>query len=477
MRKFVMTNNLKEFVASRSFSVSDQNSFANLSGDFNLIHMDPIFARRTIVGQCVLHGMHGLMWALESYISSSGLTPSSIQVSFIKPIFLDELVSCFWDYKNNKLTIVSGIVVFTEARLMFDTKFLPRQFKLICKPAFKVPFERDLAAVKNMSPQGFLFRGESKLASSMFPQLSCLYTHETCCEMVAISEVVGMQVPGLHSMLLSLKIVFTPNDFDPNFFVKHVHEKFNVVKIEVNGRSLAAEVTALLRPKPTGRVSLLSIKDKVKNEEFKSVKALIIGGSRGLGESVAKIIALGGGKSLITYAYGHDDAVDVANEICNFGGNCSICKLKVPDDLNVLDKLKKFNQVYYFATPKIFGKRSFSYDKLVYQSFHEIYVNGFKEVVDCFKSKTNKTAIYYPSSVAIDAPSDELAEYIQAKIEGENLCKELNNSENTQIFHSRIPRTQTDQTMTVSNVEAANPEDVMLPVVREMSRMICISAK
>lgn len=472
-----MKNNLKEFVASRSFSVSDQNSFANLSGDFNSLHMDPVFARRTIAGQCVLHGVHGLMWALESFISYSGLIPSSLEVTFIKPIFLDEPVTCFWDYKNKKLTIVNDMVVFTEVRLMFDKNFLPDEFDLACKPPFKVPFERDLDEIKNMSPQDFFFRGEVKLASSMFPQFSRLYTDATCCEMVAISEVIGMQVPGLHSMLLTLKIAFTRTGSDPSFFVKSTHEKFNVVKIEVNGKSLTSEVTALLRPKPTGRLSLLLIKDKVEDEEFKNVRALIIGGSRGLGESVAKIIALGGGESLITYAYGHDDAVDVANEISNYGGNCSISKLKVPDDLDVLHKLGEFNQVYYFATPKIFGKRSFSYDKSVYQSFHEIYVDGFKKVVDYFKNSVKKTVIYYPSTVAIDSPIAELAEYIQSKIEGEILCRELNESEDTHIFYSRVPRTQTDQTMTVTNAEAALPEDVMLPVVREVSRMIFTSTK
>ena len=60
-----------------------------LSGDFNSIHLDPIFARRTIAGQCVVHGVHGLMWALDSFILSVGVTPSSIDVNFLKPIFLD----------------------------------------------------------------------------------------------------------------------------------------------------------------------------------------------------------------------------------------------------------------------------------------------------------------------------------------------------------------------------------------------------
>ena len=58
-------------IASKVFSFSDQMNFANFSGDFNPIHVDPIFSRRT-VGQCVVHGIHSLMWALDSFISSRG---------------------------------------------------------------------------------------------------------------------------------------------------------------------------------------------------------------------------------------------------------------------------------------------------------------------------------------------------------------------------------------------------------------------
>ena len=42
--------------------------------------------------------------------------------------------------------------------------------------------------------------------------------------------------------------------------------------------------------------------------EFANVRALVIGGSRGLGEITAKIIAAGGGDVWITYRRGKEDA-------------------------------------------------------------------------------------------------------------------------------------------------------------------------
>ena len=472
MDNYILGNKSKVVVTERSFSSRDQHEFANLSGDFNSIHLDPIHARRTIAGRCVVYGIFGVMWALDSFLSTGRRPPSSIQVNFLKPIFLDERISCVWNDKDLKLELCNDSVVFTEIILSFDTNISPFSVDLKRNPAFKAPFERDLSCIKNIQTQDFFFRGESKLTSSMFQYLSSVYSSETCCEIAAISEVIGMQVPGLHSMLLCMAITFAQSDCSPNFSVKDVHEKFNILKIVVNGGSLRSEVVALLRPQSTKGMSLLSCKYDVNSREFEHVKALVIGGSRGLGECVAKIIALGGGQTLITYALGHEDALNVANDIGEYGGRCSISKLIIPDDLHQLDKLGQFTHIFYFATPKIFGKRGTDYDESTYLQFREIYVDGFKKIVEHFKNSGGKTAIYYPSTIAVSEPIPELAEYIQSKVEGEQLCRDMSDTLTTNILYSRIPRTETDQTMTVAYIEAEKPENVMLPIVRKMANLI-----
>ena len=459
-------------ISNKVFSSSDQINFAKFSGDYNPIHMDPIFSRRTIVGQCVVHGMHGLMWALDWFISSFGLKPSSIDVKFLKPIFLDEEVTCFWDCENNRLKIFNELLVLTEARLTFETKVEAFPFNLRSKPALSAPLERSSSEVKNMETQDFFFRGDSQLASEMFSHVSSSYGREVCCEIAAISEVVGMHVPGLHSMLLSAHIRFLQNRFLPSFSLHHINEKFNVLKIAVTGSSLTSEVNAIMRPAPAAGHSLAVLKTKVKDKEFKNVRALIIGGTRGLGECVAKLIALGGGETVITYAFGHDDALNIAKNISEFGEKCSITKLKVPDDLISLTELQGFNQVYYFATPKIFGKRDFAYDESLYLSFHEIYVHSFKKIVEYFMNSTRRIAVYYPSSVAIDTPIKGLAEYIDSKIEGEELCEKITGIGNIHIYVNRLPRAKTDQTLSLTNTEEVDADKVMLPVIREMMKLI-----
>jgi Asp/Glu/hydantoin racemase len=56
--------------AVRRFSLDDQQAFAEVSGDFDPMHMDPIAARRTSAGDCVVHGVQSMLWALEELADS-----------------------------------------------------------------------------------------------------------------------------------------------------------------------------------------------------------------------------------------------------------------------------------------------------------------------------------------------------------------------------------------------------------------------
>lgn len=467
-----MTESRKILVASRIFTLEDQNDFAKFSGDFNPIHVDPIFARRTISGQCVVHGIHGLMWALDSLFSKTNLYPSGIDVKFTKPIFLDEEVSCSYDENTKKLKISKGLVILSDINLKFDSIFDSSDFDLKRKPVLNSPFDRDINDLINLPSQDFFYRGVMDVATTLFPNIVNTYSIKACCEIAAISEIIGMQAPGLHSLFLSASINFQLNKSEPSFSIEHIDERFDLLKISINGSSLICKIVAFLRQKPTSGPSLIDLQSKVNNSEFSNIKALIIGGSRGLGESVAKIIALGGGESVITYSSGYDDCLKISKEISDFGGKCLIAKIKIPDDIDVLEKLGQFNQVYYFPTPKIFGKRNVDYDKKLYNRFYDIYVSSFERLVNYLNKQSTKISVFYPSSSVINTPIPELLEYSDAKIRGEKLCQELNRLKNISILVSRIPRTRTDQTMSLLKAKSENPEDVMLPIIREMPHIV-----
>src|SRR5256885_1674630 len=77
-------------IATRGFALDDQREFARLSGDHNPLHLDASFARRTQMGAPVVHGIHTLLWAMESVLRTTSLDVRNIRVRFHQPLFLDE---------------------------------------------------------------------------------------------------------------------------------------------------------------------------------------------------------------------------------------------------------------------------------------------------------------------------------------------------------------------------------------------------
>src|SRR6266404_7896944 len=85
-----MTQNM---LASRVFGPGDQQRFAALTGDCNPVHMDPVAARRTQAGAPVVHGVHALLWMLDSIAAHyAGLPPiATLNARFLKVIYLGDV--------------------------------------------------------------------------------------------------------------------------------------------------------------------------------------------------------------------------------------------------------------------------------------------------------------------------------------------------------------------------------------------------
>src|ERR1700683_540580 len=74
-------------LAERTFTLADQKRFAALSGDFNPMHVDEVAARRTILGAPVVHGVHLLCWALESWLGNRQIVRGTVALEQLASIF------------------------------------------------------------------------------------------------------------------------------------------------------------------------------------------------------------------------------------------------------------------------------------------------------------------------------------------------------------------------------------------------------
>jgi hypothetical protein len=78
-------------------------------------------------------------------------------------------------------------------------------------------------------------------------------------------------------------------------------------------------------------------------------------------------------------------------------------------------------------------------------------------------------SVFYPSSIFVEERPVGMTEYGMAKIAGETLCADLmRDTPGLTILVSRLPRVLTDQTTTVALIDAADPCQVLLPLVRQV---------
>ena len=467
----------------KTFRWEDQDSFAALSGDYNPMHMDPIFARRTQAGRPVVHGVHNLMWAIDSFFHTytGNKSIARIQCKFSNLVHVGEradLCVVSQDDTGCMLKVRVGEAVVTMVALTFggtqsaldtasedgnsiqETGPIPRVFQ----DAIKV--------------SGWFEVTASPLFESSFPWACKAMGQIRMAGLAALSRWVGMVNPGLHSIFTGLDVRCV-EDMRPSlrFRVAKADERYRHLRQELHGCGLSGTVDSLVRQPPIRQASMERVKKVVAAGEFSSVVALVIGMSRGLGEVTAKLIAAGGGKVVGTYAVGQAEAEDVAEEIRAAEGSCDIFQLLLPPstDVGFPAVPKGINCLFYFATPPVVARSSSGFDRPLFDSYIDIYATGFARVCTAIASGTGPAVCaFYPSTVYVeDGRPADLIEYAMAKAAGEVLCSEMPRKlpKLTTIVR-RIPRVLTDLSASAFTSDYGDPLQVMLPIVRDVTAAI-----
>jgi len=286
--------------------------------------------------------------------------------------------------------------------------------------------------------------------------------------------VVGMAVPGLHSVFSSL--VYAPGSgSELRLQVRRWDPRFRLFIVDFRG-ALEGELRAFLRPPPQAQPGMRELAAHVQPREFAGTRSLVVGGSRGLGEVVAKLLAAGDGEVTVTYASGRDDGLRVAADIGAAGtGKAHVLALDLggphfePPVLSAPP-----DSVYYFATPRIFRKKSGTFDAELFAEFTRFYLQRLSELclwLEFIASTDRKITMYVPSSVFVDERPVGMTEYAMAKAAAEVLAEDLNRSlRRVRVLHSRLPRLATDQTASVWGAsQTANNVEALLPIVRQVS--------
>jgi hypothetical protein len=468
--------------AGRAFTLEDQFAFARLSLDWNPMHLDANFARRTQAGAPLVHGIHNLLWTMDTVLRSFPLDVRNIKARFQQPLFPGEIARIEIRSRTQtavNIEVVAAGTLIAAIRLSSEPGKLSgssaRQIALAPQP-IAVPVDVPFEQLANQTGAVAAGAGDDEIRA-LFPALSDSIGTAAVHALLAASQIVGMACPGLHSLFAGLDVSRDPasdGERSLRYAVGKTDARFRSLQIDVAGSGIVGRLDAFARPAPPAQAAISAASARVAQGAFAGQSALIIGGSRGLGEVTAKILAAGGGYPVITYREGQREAEAVAAEIRVAGGHCDVVRYDALEPAaGQLDGIRAVDGCYYFATARIFQRKSALYEPEKLRTFLSYYADGFHDLCTTLaQNRSGRIGIFYPSTVAIDEAVAGAAEYAMAKSAGEILAKYINVFlPQVQVISRRLPRIMTDQTATIGVASTHDALDVMLPIVYEVQQI------
>jgi NADP-dependent 3-hydroxy acid dehydrogenase YdfG len=308
---------------------------------------------------------------------------------------------------------------------------------------------------------------DPRSAKGRFPHLVERVPAGQLAALIATTTIVGMECPGLYSAFSELDVKFTGDAIAGplNYRVKTFDRRFQLATILLDAAGVTGSLKAFLRPPPQQQRGFSELAAHVTAGEFSGRRALVVGGSRGLGEVTAKLLAAGGADVRLTYHRGAGDAQKVVEEIRSGGGTAESMPLDVTNPHVPTDYAP--TDLYYLATPFIFGATARTFQEPIFRTFCDYYVTGFQNLV---RQLPGLKRVFYPSSTAVEELPPNMFEYAAAKMAGESVARFLaKHNPGLTVRCTRLPRLATDQTATVMPVENKDPVQVILAELRALS--------
>ena len=238
------------------FTAAERRLFADLSGDINPMHVDPVAARRTQAGAPVIHGMHMVLWSLDALIGA-GLVAgpiATLRVQFQKFVYDGDEVALS-RVRLTETALRTALVVGDSGVASLDVGFGPPAVEsaalLSTQPvSITTPAALDLTDLPGRA--GWLPNLADEPIVRLFPRVAECLGPARVRALARISALVGMACPGLHSMSASysIKIAGAEGGSGLSFAVQDVDERFRRAEIAVAGSGIVGTVTAFLRQPP-----------------------------------------------------------------------------------------------------------------------------------------------------------------------------------------------------------------------------------
>jgi len=446
-------------------------SFARLTGDFNSMHMDPEVARRSRFRRTIVHGMlpFSFLSLVQSQHRENTVSFTELSAHFNKPFFAGDTISLIIssEYKDgNVIRIHAEWHRKGTHELLLVAKGLYKLVPMTTRNSIHTPgnhtsfltgpVEENRYTIDELVDQtetlnfelcnDLLDQYNREIFSSVsLPESGSAFRSTNLAASLLLSTMVGMRLPGRYATFTRFKVTFHNSIRLNHTYIleaslsrvsreaEHIDAAFSISyndKIVASGKY---EVSLNSPPKPMPACH--EIRQHHLDFGLSGKVALITGGSRGIGETTAKLLAMHGVKCVVTYLHGKSDAERIITDIKSAGGEAFAiqCNITLDDQVNsvvseVIDNYKRIDILINNAVKEFTQKYTQDLTWEDYLDELEVSVKGMHacckavipHLVDAGGGK-----IINMSTVAVAIPIAGQSRYITAKSAVEGYTKTL----------------------------------------------------
>lgn len=447
--------------------------FAAASGDRSPVHVDPVAARRRFPGEPVVHGVHLLLRAVETVPDA---LDGAVRAAFVRPVLPGDALDV--DAGPGGVRVLLGdvpVAVLTALTTPTAPVAPPDRTLLERAPDPRPGTAAHLRLGDLPGRTGVVAAPDAAAMAALVPGAVARLGAGAVADLTAVSALVGMHCPGRHALLVGLDLApaATPRR-RPGlaWWVERVVPAVHRVELHVVGTVLAGRVTAHVVPDP-GLPDAAALRGRVGPDEFAGLAPVVVGGSRGLGAVACRLLALGGASPLVGWSTEPGPAAEVVADIRRAGGAAEALRLDLRDVDAAVAALEAVgwegDLVLPFATPRILRRHVGTDRPELLDDLRAVHVTGVIDLLVALRRRRPQRvlAVGYPSSVAVDDPPEDMREYARAKAEAEAALATLAAADaGVRVHAPRLPRVLTEQTVAFTPAPAADPVDVLLPLLR-----------
>jgi len=322
-----------------TFKDSDISSFSLLSHDSNPLHMDDCYARKSAHGQRVVFGALGALRCLEQLKLSDFLYIKRLEVEFPNPIF----IGVEYDFRVEQISSEKARIELCDGKkilLRVNAHFGTRQAS-VARATDNAPEPSDSATTElRKSPQDYQpadFLNEVEVAGQYLVNSAFLVEPPAVNPLSNVpllpadvlmlcSYIIGMELPGTRALFskLDLSFVETQNSHHPLLSYRaakhHYDEAYGLLSVELNVavdgcKVVTGELKSFVR-NDIAHIELAQIEALLQpaTSGLAGKVALVIGGSRGLGATMVRALALSGCHVVLNFTHSVQQATAIERE-------------------------------------------------------------------------------------------------------------------------------------------------------------------